>query len=98
MGSHGPNPRPLLGSRRPGAHRLAGGANPEAARRADEVSTANASAAHVGLADDIRRWRSEGLTSPAVAARLNQEGHRTRRDRPWDPTQVRRVLDRVKPA
>jgi hypothetical protein len=50
------------------------------------------------LADDIRQWREEGLTFPAIAARLNAQGHRTRRDRPWNPTQVRRVLERTRSA
>jgi hypothetical protein len=36
----------LLGAARPGAHRLKGGANPKAARRAGEVSAANAAAAY----------------------------------------------------
>ena len=35
---------------------------------------------------------------PAIAARLNEQGHRTRRDRPWNPTQVRRVLERTRSA
>jgi hypothetical protein len=56
------------------------------------------SAADIGLADDIRACRSEGLTFPPIAARLNAQGHRTRRDRPWNPTRVRRVLDRIQPA
>ena len=43
----------------------------------------------------IRKWREEGLSFPAIAARLNAEGHRTRRDRPWNVTRVRRVLDRT---
>jgi hypothetical protein len=47
---------------------------------------------------NIRVWREEGLTFPAIAARLNAQGHRTPCDRPWNPTQVRRVLDRIKPA
>ena len=56
------------------------------------------SAAHVGLAEDIRAYRSEDLSFPAIAARLNEQGHMTRRDRPRNTTQVRRVLDRIKYA
>jgi DNA invertase Pin-like site-specific DNA recombinase len=88
----------LLGSNRPGAHRLKGGANPKASRRAGEASAANADAAYTGLADDIRGWREEGLSFAAIAARLKGQGHRTRRDKPWNQTQVRRVLGRIKPA
>jgi DNA invertase Pin-like site-specific DNA recombinase len=86
----------LLGSHRPGAHRLKGGANPKAAKRAGEVAAANADAAYTGLADEIQAWRSEGLSFRAIAGRLNGQGHRTRRDKPWNQTQVKRVLDRIK--
>ncbi len=87
-----------LGSHRPGAHRLTGGANPKAARRAGEVARANADAAYTGLADDIQEWLQEGLSIPAIAARLNEQGHRTRRGKPWYALQVRRVLDRIEPG
>jgi DNA invertase Pin-like site-specific DNA recombinase len=88
----------LLGSHRPGAHRLKGGANSKAARRAGESARARADAAYVGLTDDIRQWREEGLSSPAIARQLNEAGHTTRRGKPWNGTQVLRVLRRSKPA
>jgi DNA invertase Pin-like site-specific DNA recombinase len=84
----------LLGAARPGAYRLKGGANPKAARRAGEVSRANAEAAYVGLSDEIRRWRAGGQSLRAIATRLNDNGHTTRRGKPWNQTQIMRVLDR----
>ena len=39
--------------------------------------------------------RGQGLTLAAVAERLNADGFRTRRGAAWQPTQVKRMLDRV---
>jgi DNA invertase Pin-like site-specific DNA recombinase len=87
-----------LGSKRRGAHRLTGGANPKAAKRAGEVAAANADAAYVGVAKLMQELKSQGLSLRAIAARLNKKGHKTRRGKPWSPTQVKRVLERAKPA
>lgn len=81
-----------LGAARPGAHRLTGGANDKAARRAGEVSAANAQAAYADLASDIAGMRAEGLSLRQIAGRLNAEGHTTRRGRAWNAVQVQRVL------
>src|ERR1700682_3493913 len=43
----------VLGAARPGAHRLTGGANPEASRKAGEVSRATAKAAYADIAPII---------------------------------------------
>ncbi len=85
----------LLGAARPGAHRLKGGANAKAARRAGEVSAANAAAAYADLVTDIAAMRAEGLSLRQIAGRLNAEGHTTRRGKPWNPVQVGRVLGRA---
>jgi hypothetical protein len=71
----------LLGAAKPGAHRLKGGANPKAARRAGEVSAANAAAAYADLAPVIAGMRAEGLSLRRIAGRLNVLGHTTRRGR-----------------
>lgn len=94
-----------LGSHRPGAARLEGGANPRAARRAGEVSRAAAEARCIGLAevigDVIRSLRAEGrrVTHSAIARELTRRGHVYRQGkgaaRPWNHVQVRRVLARV---
>jgi DNA invertase Pin-like site-specific DNA recombinase len=82
----------LLGAARPGAHRLTGGANATAARRAGKVSAANAAAAYADLAPVIAGMRAEGLSLRRIAGRLNAEGHTTRRGKQWNAMQVRRVL------
>ena len=88
----------LLGSARPGAHRLTGGRNLEAARRAGEIARANAVAAYADLAPAIVSMREEGLSLRDIAAALNADGHTTRRGNAWNPMQVRRVLGRTMPS
>jgi hypothetical protein len=43
----------------------------------------------------IRKWRGQGLSFAAVAARLNQLGHTTRTGAVWVAQQVWRVIDRA---
>jgi DNA invertase Pin-like site-specific DNA recombinase len=85
----------LLGAARPGAHRLIGGRNLEAARRAGEIARANAAAAYADLAPAIASMRSGGLSLREIAATLNADGHTTRRGNAWNPMQVRRVLNKI---
>ena len=40
----------------------------------------------------------EGRSLGQIAEDLNDQGHKTRRERRWSKTQVKRVLDRVRPA
>lgn len=84
----------VLGAARPGAYRLKGGANPKAAKRAGESAKANAAAAYSDLAPFLAELRAEGLSLRQIAARLNAEGHTTRRGKSWNQVQVRRVLER----
>jgi DNA invertase Pin-like site-specific DNA recombinase len=85
----------LLGAARPGAHRLKGGANAKAAKRAGEVHKANADVAYDDLRPLMEQWRAEGLSLRAITQRLNDQGHVTRRRKPWNAAQVKRVLDRL---
>lgn len=82
----------LLGSARPGAYRLTGGANARAARRAGEASRELAAEAYADLAPKLAELRAEGLSLRQIAGRLNEEGHTTRRGMKWNQVQVRRVL------
>ncbi|MFO0887515.1 MAG: recombinase family protein [Isosphaeraceae bacterium] len=84
-----------LGSRRPGAHRLKGGANPRATARASEARRREAERAYDHLAGLIAGWRSEGRSLREIAGKLDELGHQTRRGRPWSAEQVRRVLARI---
>jgi DNA invertase Pin-like site-specific DNA recombinase len=86
----------LLGSHRPGAHRLTGGANPKAARRAGEVARAEREKAYADVAGDIQQWHREGASFLDIAKRLNEQGKKTRRQKPWYALQVKRVLNQYK--
>jgi DNA invertase Pin-like site-specific DNA recombinase len=87
-----------LGSARPGHWkgredvRLAGLA--KARGLAVKVRSENAMEAYSDLAPVMAGMRSEGLSLAAIAAKLNAEGHTTRRGKPWNPVQVGRVLER----
>jgi DNA invertase Pin-like site-specific DNA recombinase len=83
-----------LGSARPGARRLTGGANPEASRRAGAISAANADDAYYEIVPIVQQLRAEGLTLRAIADRLTEGGHVTRGGKPWNQVQVMRVLNR----
>lgn len=82
----------LLGSARPGACRLKGGANPKAAQRAGEVARANATEAYADLKPWLDALRGKGLSLRQITGQLNAEGHTTRRGKPWNPMQVSRIL------
>ena len=82
----------VLGSARPGAYRLTGGANVTAARRAGEVAKAGAIDAYADLAPAIASLRAKGLSLRQIAGRLSAEGHTTRRGKPWNQVQVRRII------
>jgi DNA invertase Pin-like site-specific DNA recombinase len=81
-----------LGSSRDGAHRVTGGANPEASKRAGEVATANKVAAYSEIHTMIRDLKDSGLSLQEIADRLDSEGQTTRRGKKWNRIQVSRVL------
>jgi hypothetical protein len=51
--------------------------------------------AYRGLLPLIRKWRGQGLSFAAVAARLNELGHTTRNGAAWYANQVWRLIDRA---
>jgi len=51
--------------------------------------------AYADLLPELRTYRTEGLSLRQIAAKLNDQGHTTRRGRPWNPVQVKLVLDRA---
>ena len=69
-----------------------GARNPKAARRAGEASAARARDAYAHLAPLVARWKAEGLSRRRIAARLDAAGYATRSGKPWNHTQVGRVL------
>jgi DNA invertase Pin-like site-specific DNA recombinase len=89
----------LLGSARPGhwkGRESARAAGLEKARTvAAKVKREQATAAYTDLAPTVTALASEGQSLRDIAAKLNAEGHTTRRGRPWNPVQVSRVLARA---
>jgi DNA-binding CsgD family transcriptional regulator len=43
-------------------------------------------------------WRESGMTQQDIADKLNEQGHTTRRGKPWNQVQVLRVLHRAEAA
>jgi DNA invertase Pin-like site-specific DNA recombinase len=84
-----------LGAARPEGRRLTREDGVKGREKAREVRKANAAAAYADLAPMMAELRAEGLALRAIANRLNQDGHTTRRGRPWTATQIARVLARA---
>lgn len=70
-----------------GAHAGAIAAAVVHARHADEYYT--------DLVPIIQELRTAGKSLQEIASELNQQGHTTRRAKPWNPVQVGRVLERA---
>lgn len=70
--------------RRTGQARAAVAAGISHRRRADE--------AYADLVPELKAMRADGLSLRKIAARLNEQGHTTRRGKPWNQVQVRSVL------
>src|SRR5262245_30468602 len=81
-----------LGASRPEGRNLTAAARARGQRRAGEVAREAAKQAYEDILPLMRDWRSEGLTLDAIAAKLNEQGHCTRRNRPWSPSLVHSVL------
>jgi len=85
----------VLGAARPDGRRLTADDAARGRERARAVRRANARAAVADLAPLMAELRAEGLSLRAIADRLNDEGHTTRRGAAWNPMQVKRVLERA---
>lgn len=88
-----------LGSSRPGhwdgrEHARLRGAK-QGSVVAKKVRSEAADEAYADLYDRLNELRAEGQTLRQIANDLNLEGHTTRRGKPWNPTQVLRVLQRA---
>lgn len=89
----------LLGSARPGhwdgrEDRRAIGQK-KATKKAIEVRQRNAVEAMADLLPLMIELREQGLSLAAIAQRLNEQGHVTRRGKQWTATQVMRTLERA---
>jgi DNA invertase Pin-like site-specific DNA recombinase len=87
-----------LGASLPQCRNLTDDARRKGSHSASQARTAKARTAYDHLVPLMSQLRSDGLTLSAIADRLNELGHLTQRSCPWNPGQVKRVLDRVRPA
>jgi hypothetical protein len=54
--------------------------------------------AYAHLIPTMLELQAAGRSLSQIADDLNDQGHKTRRDKRWSKTQVRRILDRARPA
>src|SRR5262249_3134969 len=87
----------LLGSARPGHWKGRENRRLDGLEKARQISNrVRSEKAHEAYADLLPllvEWRDNGLSLQAIANRLNEEGHTTRRGKPWNPMQIARVLE-----
>jgi len=83
-----------LGAELKQCRNLTDAARRKGAQRAGEAVAKNAIEAYADLRPEMVEKRASGMTLAEIAAKLNDEGHTTRRGRPWNPVQVSRVLER----
>ncbi len=88
-----------LGSSRPGHWHGREDARLRGAKKgsavAKRVRSEAADEAYADLYGRLKEMRDKGQTLRQIADDLNSEGHTTRRGKPWNPTQVLRVLQRA---
>ena len=64
----------------------------KASQAAAESHTKNADAAYADIIGEMQAMRADGLSLRAIAAKLTEQGHTTRRGKDWNQVQVRNVL------
>jgi DNA invertase Pin-like site-specific DNA recombinase len=84
-----------LGAELPQCQNLTADARRKGAKEAGKAVAKAAQEAYTDLLPGMREMRAGGLTLAGIADKLNQEGHTTRRGKPWNPVQVLRVLERA---
>lgn len=85
----------ILGATRPECRNLDDEARQRGAEAAGEASRRAADDAYAHLLPTMQAMAAEGLGPVAIAKRLNDAGHQTRQQKPWNRIQVKRVLDRA---
>ncbi len=81
-----------LGGSRSECRNLTSHARRKGAETAGAVVREKAREAYADICDDISEMRKPGMSLMQIARNLNDRGHTTRRERPWNAMQVRRVL------
>jgi DNA invertase Pin-like site-specific DNA recombinase len=85
-----------LGASLPQCRNLTAEGRTRGLARSARVRSARAVEVYADLAEHIQELRRRGLKLREIAKQLAEDGHTTRRGKPWNPTQVKRVLDRLK--
>lgn len=84
-----------LGGALPQCRNLTQEARQRGANAAAVAIKAKANEAYADLVPIVAELHGKGLTQQAIANELNRLGHTTRRAKPWNQTQVGRVLQRM---
>jgi DNA invertase Pin-like site-specific DNA recombinase len=85
----------LLGASLPECRNLTPAARRKGQKAASETHKRQADEAYTDLIPTMLEWREEGWTQQEIADELNDQGHTTRRGKPWSQVQVARVLRRA---
>jgi DNA invertase Pin-like site-specific DNA recombinase len=83
-----------LGADLPQCRNLTPEAVAKGRQRSIESRAKAAAEAYADLRPAMVEMRSQGASLQTVAERLNEQGHTTRRGKPWNAVQVMRVLER----
>lgn len=86
-----------LGASLPQCRNLSQEARAKGAKRAAEAHRRNAAEAYTDVAEEMHALRNCGGSLREIAKLLNADGQTTRRGKPWNPMQVKRVLRRSNP-
>ena len=84
-----------LGAALPQCRNLTDEARVKGAKAAGAAHRRRAGEAYGHLVPRMLELQAAGRSLAGIAADLNAEGHATRRGKPWNKTQVKRVLDQV---
>jgi DNA invertase Pin-like site-specific DNA recombinase len=87
-----------LGASLPQCRNLDDEARKKGSQAAAAARQKQARDAYAHLIPTMLELQAAGRSLAQIAADLNDQGHKTRRERRWSKTQVKRVLDRVRPA
>jgi DNA invertase Pin-like site-specific DNA recombinase len=88
----------LLGGSLPECRNLDTEAMAKGQRMAAEARSKKANEAYTDLYPLLTELRSAGKSLREIAAHLNELGYTTRRSKPWNPMQVKNVLERADSA
>jgi hypothetical protein len=87
-----------LGASLPQCRNLTDTARQKGSQAAAASRKRQARDAYAHLISTMLEFQAAGRSLAQIADDLNDQGHKTRRERRWSKTQVKRVLDRVRPA